>query len=117
MTSNLHTAILNATKRRKPTSGAGSTYGKGWNAAMDEIARQLDNFEDDGTGESRIRYEWGIRDDTGAVHGITVARTIADYELARQLERHPGIKAELVCSRVVGEMRSQWAVPSEAGSY
>lgn len=117
MTSNLHAAILAETKRRKAITGAGSTYGKGWNAAMESIARLLDNFEDDGSSESRVRYEWGIRDDTGAVHGITVARSIAEIELAQQLERHPGISAELVHSRVVGEMRSGWSVPSEAGVY
>jgi hypothetical protein len=84
---------------------------------MDEIAHLLEGFEDDGTVERRIRYEWAIRDDTGAVHGITVARSIAETELSMQLERHPGIKAELVSSRVVGEMRSPWSVPSEAGTY
>jgi hypothetical protein len=115
--SKLHDAILAETKKRKPTTGSGSTYGKGWNAAMENIARMLESFEDDGSSESRVRYEWAIRDDTGAVHGITVARSIAEIELTQQLERHPGIKAELVSSRVVGEMRSAWTVPSEAGVY
>ena len=117
MTSKLHAAILEATKRRKSTSGAGSTYGKGWNAAMDEIARVLDNFEDDGSGETRIRYEWAIQNGDKSVHRITVARGIAERELAEQLQKDPENKAILVSRKVVAQLHGDWEVPSEAGSY
>lgn len=117
MTSKLHSAILDATKHRRSTSGAGSTYGKGWNAAMDEIARVLDNFEDDGTGESRVRYEWAIQNGDGSVHRLTVARAIAERELSDQLSKDPANKAVLVTRKVVAQLHGDWEIPSEAGSY
>lgn len=117
MASKLYTTLLDATKRRKNTSGSGSTYGKGWNAAMDDIARTLTSFADDGVEESRVRYEWAIRNGDGSVHRVTVARAIADAELAEQLEKNPGQKAEVVCRKVVAQLHGDWEVPSEAGVY
>lgn len=117
MTSKLHSAILAATKHRRATSGSGSTYGKGWNAAMDEVARVLDNFADDGSGETRIRYEWAIQNANGTVHRTTVARTIAEQELMEQLEADPTNHAILVCRRVVAQMHGDWEEPSEAGTF
>jgi len=117
MPSQLYTAVHEATKRRRNTSGAGSTYGKGWNAAMEEVSRVLDLFEDDGISESRIRYEWAIQNGDGSIHRTTVARSIAEKELAEQLEQSPENKARLVVRRVVAHLHGDWTVPSEAGTY
>jgi hypothetical protein len=117
MPSQLYTAILEATKRRRSTSGSGSSYGKGWNAAMEEVVRVLDLFEDDGISESRVRYEWAIQNGDGSIHRTTVARTIAEKELQEQLRTDPKNEARLVVRRVVAHLHGDWQTPSEAGTY
>jgi hypothetical protein len=117
VTSQLHKAIHEATKRRRNTSGGGASFGKGWNAAMEEVSRVLDLFEDDGISESRIRYEWAIQNGDGSVHRTTVARSIAEKELAEQLRNDPNNKAILVVRRVVAHLHGDWQEPTEAGTY
>lgn len=117
MPSQLYKAVSEVVSRRKSTTGSGSTYGKGWNAAMEEVKRALDLFEDDGSGESRVRYEWAIRNDDGSVHRITVARGVAEKELSEQLAEHPNSKAHVVVRRAVAHLHGDWHTPTEAGTY
>lgn len=117
MPSKLYTEILEATKRRKNTTGSGSSFNRGWNSAMESICHLLENFEDDGSSEHRVRYEWAIRNEDGSVHRITVARAIAERELSEQLERDPANKAVLVSRRVVAQLHGDWSEPPEAGTY
>jgi len=117
MPSQLYKAISEAVKRRRSTTGSGSTYAKGWNAAMEEVKRVLDLFEDDGISESRIRYEWAIENGDGSVDRVTVARAIAEHEIADELKAHPDSKAKLVVRRVVAHLHGDWHTPTEAGTY
>lgn len=116
MPSKLHTAIQEATSRRKPTTGGGSTYGRGWNAAMDEVQKVLDTFRDDGNGESRVRYEWAIQKPDGNVHRVSVARGIVERELAEEVKADPkNADAKIVCREVVAQLHGDWVEPTEAG--
>jgi hypothetical protein len=119
MPSKLHTAIQEVISRRKNTSGNGSTYNRGWNAAMAEVQKVLDTYRDDGNGETRVRYEWGIQQENGNVHRVSVARGIVERELVEQLtseeDSHGKPTSKLVCREVVAQLHGDWVEPTEAG--